>query len=359
MNLTSIENKIKKFERLSFEDGVELFNCSDIVELGRLADLARSLRLKDKHKKDCVYWINNHHLNLTNICEGSCKFCAYSKNKGDLGSFFIPVEEAIEYVKKHISSDVSEIHIVSGLNPDLNLEYYSDLFSGIKNIVSDCHIQALTAVEVEYISKLEGMSIEQVLNTLKNAGLGSLPGGGAEIFAQEIRQKVCPEKISGDRWIEVMYIAHNLGIKSNATMLTGIGENDRQKVEHILKIRELQDKTGGFMSFIPLFCHYENTQLPPMEKQTGVEILRTYAVSRLLLDNIEHLKTFWIQVGISLSQLALHFGADDIDGTVVKEKITHDAGANTSQAMSKEELLYLIKNAGKIPVERGTLYDII
>lgn len=358
MSLKHIEEKIKAEQRLSFEDGIFLFNSTDIVELGRLADMARGMRANPE-KKDYVYWINNHHLNLTNICEGTCKFCAYSKEEGEPGSFFMSVDEAVDYVKKNVHKDVSEIHIVSGINPKLNLQYYKDLFSQIKNIVPDCHIQGLTAVEVNYLAELEGMSPKEVLESLIDSGLGSLPGGGAEIFAPHIREKICPEKISGDRWLEIMEIAHNLGLKSNATMLTGVGESVEDKVDHILKVRDLQDKTGGFMSFIPLFCHYENTKLEPQERQTGIEILRTYAVSRLLLDNVEHLKTFWIQVGIPLAQIALSFGADDIDGTVVKEKITHDAGAKTAQAMSKDELLFLIKNSGKVPVERGTLYDVI
>lgn len=358
MSFKTIEEKIKANQRLNFEDGVFLFNSTDIVALGRLADEARVLR-SESDKKDFVYWINNHHLNLTNICEGTCKFCAYRKKEGDKGSFFIDVDDAIAYVEKNVGSDVSEIHIVSGINPKLNLKYYTDLFKGIKNVVPDCHIQGLTAVEVDYLAKLENMPVEEVLMALIEAGLGSLPGGGAEIFAPEVRGEICPEKISGKRWLEVTEIAHKLGLKSNATMLTGVRESVENKVEHILKIRALQDKTNGFMSFIPLFCHYENTELEPQQKQTGLEILRTYAVSRLLLDNVEHLKTFWIQVGVPLAQIALSFGADDIDGTVVTEKITHDAGAKTAQAMSKDELLHLIENAGKVPVERGTLYDII
>lgn len=358
MTLADIEKKIKSNQRLTFEDGVFLFESNDIVEIGRLADMARVMRTSEE-KKDNVYWINNHHLNLTNICEGTCKFCAYRKKEGQEGSFFYNVDSAVDYVVNNIGADVSEIHIVSGINPKMNLAYYKELFEGIKNTVPDCHIQSLTAVEVDYLAQIESMSVKQVLQELISSGLGSLPGGGAEIFSSEIREKICPEKISGDRWLEVMEIAHGLGLKSNATMLTGVGESIGQKVSHILKVRDLQDKTGGFMSFIPLFCHYENTELEPQERQTGIEILKTYAVSRLLLDNIEHLKTFWIQVGVPLAQIALSFGADDIDGTVVTEKITHDAGAKTAQVMSKDELLYLIKNAGKIPVERGTLYDVI
>lgn len=358
-DLKDIAIKVHKGERLTVDDGIRLFESTDILSIGRLADYARTSRIKDNKQKDYVYWINNHHLNLTNICEGSCKFCAYKKEDGDSGSFLITLEQAEDYIKNKINKNISEIHIVSALNPKFDINYYKKLLELCKKYLPNTHIQAFTAVEIDYIAKISNLTIEQTLIELISSGLGSIPGGGAEIFAPAIREKVCPDKISGDKWLEIMQIAHKLGLKSNATMLTGIGESYRDKIEHMVKVRDLQDKTGGFMSFIPLFCHYENTSLESKTIHTGVDIVKTYAISRLMLDNVEHLKAFWIQVGVPMSQLTLSFGTDDIDGTVVEEKITHDAGAKTSQALSTDELINLIKSAGKIPVERDTLYNTI
>ena len=222
-----------------------------------------------------VYWINNHHLNLTNICEGSCKFCAYRKKENDPEAFFIDLEDAVEYIERKVSRVVSEIHIVSAINPKCDLEYYVKLFKNIKRTLPKTHIQSLTAVEIEYIAKNSGLTIEKTLKKLIDAGLGSLPGGGAEIFSPAIRERVCPEKISGEKWLEVMRIAHSLGLKSNATMLTGIGEASEDKIDHMIKLRELQDKTNGFMAFIPLICHYDNTELDNFNRQQALIFLKT------------------------------------------------------------------------------------
>ena len=353
--------KIASGSRLTFEYGVRLFQSNDVILLGKLADFARVLRLQHagrEQEKDYVYWINNHHLNLTNICEGKCRFCAYRQESEHPKAFFMSLDKALDYIKNNVSKEAKEIHIVSAINSRCNLDYYVELFKQTRQILPNTHIQALTAVEIEYLSRLSGLSVQAVLEKLAEAGLGSIPGGGAEIFAPHIRQQVCPEKIPGEKWLEVMSVAHKGGIKSNATMLTGIGESYEDRLDHMIKIRELQDKTNGFMSFIPLFCHYEGTELKK-QTHTGVEIFKTYALSRLMLDNVPHLKAFRIQVGIPLAQLSLAFGVDDIDGTVVEEKITKSAGAKSSQSISKDELLHLIRNAGKIPVERGTLYNVI
>ncbi len=357
--LEDIATKVFNNERLSKEDGITLFESSDVLSIGYLANFARLNRLQNNEEKDYVYWINNHHLNLTNICEGNCKFCAYKKEKDENGAFLFSIDQAIEHLGKNINKDASEIHIVSALNPKCDLEYYVKLLKACKKELPNIHIQAFTAVEIDYIAKVSALSIKETILELKKAGLGSLPGGGAEIFSSKVREQVCPEKISGQKWLEIMETAHNLGLKSNVTMLTGINESNEDKIDHMLQARALQDKTGGFMSFIPLFCHYENTKLDFKKNHTGVDIIKTYAISRLMIDNIKHLKAFWIQVGVPISQLTTAFGVDDIDGTVVEEKITHFAGAKTSQAMSKNELIKLIKNAGKIPVERDTLYNIL
>lgn len=355
--LNKIEEKINKNQRLLFEDGVNLYKSFDLLQIGSLADLARTKRLQDKDKKDYVYWINNHHLNLTNICDGKCKFCAYRRHKGAKGSFSYSLDEAVEHLKTNVDKRISEIHIVSALNPEYNLEFYVKLFSAFKKILPNAHIQALTAVEIDYIANISGASLNETLKELVNAGLGSIPGGGAEIFAENIREKVCPEKISGQKWLDIMEKAHKLGLKSNVTMLTGIGETPEDKINHMLSVRELQDKTGGFMSFIPLFCHYENTEINPNYKPTGIDMLKDFAISRLMLDNIPHLKAFRIQCGAKIAQASLSFGADDIDGTVIEEKITRMAGSKDSYAMKKEEIEHLITRAGKIPVERDTVYN--
>lgn len=348
--MNDLQQKISNNERLSKEDGLHLYESFDILAIGKLAA---------QKTNDYVYWINNHHLNLTNICEGTCKFCAYRRKDGQEGAFLYTLEKAVEYLKTEVNPNISEIHIVSALNPYWNLENCKTLLKECRKILPNTHIQAFTAVEIDYLAELSNISVGQTLQELKDAGLGSLPGGGAEIFAPRIREKVCPEKISGNKWLEVMKTAHKLGIQSNATMLTGIGETPEDKIDHMLKIRELQDETGGFMTFIPLFCHYENTELPEFQNQTGFETIKDYAIARLMLDNVPHIKAFWIQIGTKLAQVSLAFGVDDLDGTVMEEKITRSAGAKTGTALSKDELIHLIKRAGKIPVERDTVYNIL
>lgn len=343
-----IKEKIYNNQRLSREDGIELYNSNDLLLLGELASY--------KNPGKNVYWINNHHFNISNICEGKCKFCAYRREEGQDGAFIYNFDKAVEYLKK-INKNVNEIHIVSALNPQLNLEFYKKLLSAAKEILPNVHIQALTAVEIDYMARLAGVSIKTALEELISAGLGSLPGGGAEIFAESIRQKVCPEKISGKQWLDIMETAHELGLKSNVTMLTGIGEGHEHKIDHMLSVREVQDRTEGFMAFIPLFCHYENTEISVVNKPTGVEILKEFAIARLMLDNIPHIKAFRIQTGTKLAQISLSFGVDDLDGTVMEEKITRMAGSKDPDALMKEEIEHLIKSAGKVPVERDTIYN--
>jgi aminodeoxyfutalosine synthase len=357
--LADIAKKLLSGERLTKEDGIRLYESFDILSIGAMADFVRKSRLKSSETKDYVYWINNHHLNLTNICEGSCKFCAYKRKEGQDGAFLYTFESAVEYLQNEVNPNVSEIHIVSALNPVWNLENSKALIAECRKILPNTHIQAFTAVEIDYFAKTADISVEEVLQQLKDAGLGSIPGGGAEIFSENIRKEVCPEKISGERWLEIMKAAHKLGINSNATMLTGIGETSEDKIEHMLKIREIQDETGGFMTFIPLFCHYENTELLSGTEFTGFDSVKEYAIARLMLDNVPHIKAFWIQIGTKLAQITLSFGVDDLDGTVMEEKITRYAGATTGTALSKDELIHLIKRAGKIPVERDTVYNIL
>ncbi len=357
--LSEIGEKVAGNRRLSRQDGINLYNSHDILSIGDLADVARVNRLQNLEEKDYVYWINNHHLNLTNICEGKCKFCAYRRQEGQDGAFSYSLDRAVEYLETQVDKSIKEIHVVSALNPRFELTFYKNLFKQCRRILPDTHIQALTAVEVCYIAKISGIEVKEALQELKNAGLGSIPGGGAEIFAENIRQTVCPEKISGQKWLEVMETAHGMGLKSNVTMLTGIGESFEDKIDHMLAVRDLQDKTGGFMSFIPLFCHYENTELSGYSKPKGIDILKEYAVSRLMLDNIPYIKAFRIQIGTKLAQVSLGFGVDDIDGTVIEEKITRMAGSKDAYAIKKEEIEHLITRAGKIPAERDTVYNLV
>ncbi|OGI04182.1 MAG: aminofutalosine synthase MqnE [Candidatus Melainabacteria bacterium GWF2_37_15] len=348
--ITNIKEKIYNNERLTRENGLELYKSNDLLTLGQLASY--------KNPSKNVYWINNHHFNVTNICEGTCKFCAYRRKEGQDGAFIYHIDKAVEYLNK-INKNVKEIHIVSALNPDCNLDFYKKLLEASRRILPNTHIQAFTAVEIDYLAKLENISAEEVLKELISSGLGSLPGGGAEIFAENIRQKVCPEKISGKRWLKIMEIAHKLGLKSNVTMLTGIGETPKDKIDHMLAVRDLQNKTKGFMSFIPLFCHYENTEVSSKNKPTGVEILKEFAIARLMLDNVPHIKAFRIQTGTKLAQISLSFGVDDLDGTVMEEKITRFAGSKDPDALMKEEIEHLITRAGKIPFERDTVYNVV
>lgn len=356
--LNDIANKVINKKRITFDDALRLYESPDILLIGAIADLARKTRAKKEHM-DFAYFIHNHHLNITNICKGNCKFCAYRKEEAAPDAFFLEIKQIEDYLTNNVLPDIKELHIVSAINKKANLKYYIDLFDVCKKILPETHIQGLTAVEIDYLSNLEKTSPEEILTVLTSAGLGSLPGGGAEIFHPTIRSNVCPDKISSDRWLQIMEIAHKLHIKSNATMLTGIGETYFHRVDHMDRIRTLQDNTNGFMTFIPLVCHYENTNLNIPENNTGIDNLKDLAISRIYLDNIPHIKSFWIQLGIKLAQISLAFGVDDLDGTVVKEKISSAAGANSNHQVTRDLLINLIKNASRIPVERDTVYNII
>ena len=356
--LKAIGYKVFPGQRLTKEDAIELFRSDDLFTIGRLAS-----HVAEKKNGRNAYFIVNRHINPTNICVNRCKFCAFSRSKGEEGAYELTIEEIIEKLKDGHGSRVtghgfSEVHIVGGLHPDWPFEYYLNMLSAIKKEFPSIAIKAFTAVEIDYMSKISGLNLEDTLKNLKKSGLDLMPGGGAEIFAEGIRSKLCPEKISGDRWLEVMEIAHNAGIKTNATMLYGHLESIEDRVDHLFKLRDLQDRTGGFQAFIPLSYHPKNTEIGGFYS-SGVDDLKTIAISRLVLDNFEHIKAYWIMLGEKISQVALLFGADDIDGTIIEEKITHSAGAMTEEGMTKEELIHLIKKAGKTPVERDAFYNAI
>lgn len=353
-SLSAIAEKAEKGLRLSKDDGMTLMDSNDILHLGQLANKSR-----ERKSGNYAYFNVNRHINLTNICVSRCKFCAFSRDKGDKDAYTMTVEDVMEVARSARHLGITEFHIVSGLHPDLPFDYYLEVISCLKNVMPEVHIQAFTAVEIDYFSKISGLSAKEVLTRLKDAGLGSLPGGGAEILAHRVREAVCSRKATSEEWLNVMRTAHRLGLKSNATMLYGHVETIEERIDHLLALRELQDETGGFQSFIPLPFHPQNTQLPDFRKPTAFENLKMLAVSRLMLDNFPHVKAFWIMLGLKVAQLSLLFGVDDLDGTVVEEKITHAAGADTDQSISREDLLTLISATGKVPVERDTLYNVM
>lgn len=355
LGLSSIYDILQKAvhgERLSFEDGIRLFKSNDILHIGHIANIVRERKNGNK-----AYYIINRHINYSNICKNRCKFCAFSRDKEEAGSYEMDMEEILEKAIVAVEEGATELHIVGGLHPDIPFDFYIKMIREIHESCPDVHIQAFTAVEIEHLSQIAGLSVRQTLKELKGAGLGSLPGGGAEVFSPKIREQLCPEKLSGEGWLQVMREAHTLGLRSNATMLYGHVETPEDRINHLMKLRELQDETGGFMSFIPLAFHPKNTELSNRSNTMATLDLKVISISRLMLDNFDHIKAFWIMLGIKLSQISLSFGVDDIDGTVQEEKITHAAGAETPEALSVHEIIKLIKEAGREPVERDTLYN--
>lgn len=352
--ISLLEKKIINQESLSQIEALTLAECNDLIYLGQLA---RYVKEKISGKK--VFFNVNRHLNLTNICISRCKFCAFSRDVGEEGAYVLSKDEIIKKVKEALPLGITELHIVSGLHPYLPFSYYLEIIQMLHQEFPEIHLQAFTAVEIDYFAQISGQSIKQVLITLKEAGLGSLPGGGAEIFNAQIRRRICPKKASGKRWLEVMNTAHDLGLKSNATILYGHLEKWPERIEHLLMLRKLQARTGGFQAFIPLPFHPEKTCLKNIHRTHAAEDLKMMALARIILNNIPHIKAFWIMLGLPIAQLSLDFGADDLDGTVIEEKITHAAGAKTEQGISKDKLIEKIKEMGYIPVERDTLYRVM
>lgn len=354
--LRNIAVKVLAGERLNFDEGVRLFQSHDLLTLGWLANLVR-----ERKNADRAWFIVNRHINHTNVCKNECDLCAYYRQDNHPEGYTMTLEEIFSAAESYAAEGISELHIVGGLHPTLPYEYYMDMMRGLRERCPGVHLQAFTMVEIDHIAQMGGRTIHQTLQDLKEAGLGSIPGGGAEVFSPAVREKLCTRKIPGARWLEIARAAHELGIRSNATMLYGHVETVEERVDHLLQLRALQDETGGFLAFIPLAFHPENTKVEERAGSgtTGFDDLKTLAVSRLLLDNFPHIKAFWIMLGSKLAQIALSFGADDVDGTVMEERIFHSAGARTAQAMSRAELVHLIREAGRVPVERDTLYNIV
>ena len=353
MSIELIKEKIHSHKRLTRADGIKLFRSNDLLALGRMADYVA--RRKNGNR---VYFVRNMHINPTNICVNRCKFCAFSRSKGEPGAYEMSIEDILNKARS-AGKGVREFHIVSGLHPDLPFEWYLDMLQALKKEFPKIHLKAFTAVEIDYLSRLSGMSLTDTLLKLKEAGLGSLPGGGAEIFNPTVRNTLCAEKISGKRWLEVIKAAHRIGLKTNATMLYGHIETYEHRIDHLVKLRELQDKTGGFQAFIPLSFHSQNTEIKKSAYTTGFDDLKTLAISRLMLDNIDHIKAYWVMLGEKIAQVSLSFGVDDLDGTVVEERITKAAGGTTDGSMTKDDIVYLIKKAGRKPVERDTVYNVV
>jgi aminodeoxyfutalosine synthase len=352
--LADIAAKLDDGTPLSFDDGVWLYRVPDLCTLGALAN-----RVRERMHGDRTYFNVNFHINATNVCHADCKFCSFARlEPGMPQAYTMSLAEIRDKLVARRDQLVTEIHIVNGLHPDLPWEYYTDTLRVLKAERPDIHLKAYTAVEIHYFAEKYGMTYEAVLRALIEAGLGSLPGGGAEIFADRVRRKICRDKADARQWLEVHRTAHRLGLRTNCTMLYGTVETLEERIEHMLALRELQAETGGFQTFIPLAFHNEHNDFRKLPEPTGVDDLRTYAVGRLMLHNIPHIKAYWVMIGVKTAQIALSFGVDDLDGTVQEEKIYHMAGADTPMALARAELVRLIREAGRVAVERDTLYGV-
>jgi aminodeoxyfutalosine synthase len=355
LGLSDIADKLDAGVRLSFEDGVQLFEAPDLHAVGWLANREREKRHGAK-----TYYNYNLRLEATNVCVASCLFCSFARLRpGDAQAYTLSLEQVFDKLRKRASQPLTEVHVVNGLHPDLPFEYYLDLLRGLKQIRPEIHLKCFTAIEIAFFSDIYGMTDEQVLVALKQAGLDSLPGGGAEIFAERVRKKICHDKADADRYLAIHAIAHRLGLRTNVTMLYGHIETHEERVDHMLRTRALQDETGGLQAFIPLAFHPDNNQMRKLPAPTASDTLRVLAVSRLVLDNVPHIKAFWIATGVEIAQLALWYGADDLDGTVQEEKIYHMAGSRTPLTMTTGAIQHLIRTAGREPLERDTLYNLV
>ncbi len=354
VNLQPIADKVLAGERLNLDDGVTLYNSSDLLAIGYLANHVR----EKLHGKRTHFNVNRH-INPTNVCVASCKLCAFGRKPDAPGAYTMALEEAFRTAGENWTEAVTEFHIVGGLHPDLPFQYYVDLLRGLKERFPSVHLKAFTAVEIAYYAHMTRMTVREILERFMEAGLGSLPGGGAEIFAPAVRRVICDHKIGAHMWLKVHRTAHELGLCSTATMLYGHIESSEDRADHLVQLRNLQDQTKGFQTFIPLAFHPAHTELGKLvewDETSGFMDLKNIAVSRLMLDNFPHIKAYWIMMSPRVAQIALRFGADDLDGTVAEEKIYHDAGAKTPQVMTRQQIVRLIKEAGFEPFERDTLY---
>jgi aminodeoxyfutalosine synthase len=353
--LQTIENKLRAGERLDADDGLALFLEPDLLRLGQLANTVR-----ERLHGDRTYFNVNMRVEVTNVCGASCSFCAFAKlEDGAPGSRTMSHAEAWKTLADFPDPKLTELHMVNGLHPGLPFEWYEELLRGWKRVRPEVHLKCFTGVEIHFFAEKFGLTHRQVLERLRAAGLGSLPGGGAEIFHPEVRTRIAPDKATGDQYLAVHRTAHQLGMPTNVTMLYGHIETFEHRVDHLLQLRALQDETKGLQCFIPLAFHNENNSLQKLPEPTAVDDLRTIAVSRLLLDNVPHVKAYWVSMGVDTAQIALRFGADDLDGTIVHESIYHSAGSRVPMGLTRDQLVRLIREAGRVPVERDTQYRVV
>jgi aminodeoxyfutalosine synthase len=349
--LKPILDKVQAGARLSYEDGITLYRSPDILTVGYMANLVR-----ERLHGNVTYFNVNRHINPTDVCVASCRLCAFGKRAKDPKAYTMSLDQVWTRAAEGWSESITEFHIVGGLHPELTLDWYCEMLRGLKERFPEVHLKAFTMVEIAYLAQRSKITIKETIQKLIDAGVDSLPGGGAEIFSERVRRIICDHKIDGNQWLETARLAHRMGLKSNCTMLYGHLETEQDRVDHLVKLREVQDDTKGFVTFIPLAFHPDNTPLEHIPRTTGFMDIREIAVARLMLDNIPHIKAYWIMMTPAIAQIAQRFGANDIDGTVVEERIYHDAGATTTQGMRRGELLRLIREAGREPVERDTAY---
>jgi aminodeoxyfutalosine synthase len=350
--LEGIYSKVKQGSRLSMEDGICIYETLDLLGLGMIAHHVRCRLHGSK-----AFYVYNQHLNYTNICKNRCRFCAYAKDDGEKDAYAWSMAEIEKRLVERIEEPVAELHIVGGLNENLDFDYFIDLLKTVKRIRPKACIKAFTCVEIDYLSNLSGLSLEETVGQLKAAGLEMMPGGGAEVLNERVHDALFPKKIGHDRWLEIVRTVHRAGIKTNATMLYGHIETLEERVAHLISLRELQDETQGFSAFIPLAFHSQNTQLAHLPPTTAVDDLKNVAAARLMLDNFPHIKAYWVMIGESLAQVALNFGADDLDGTIIEERITHTAGAKSAKGLTQEQMEGMIRSAGFEPVQRDSFYN--
>jgi aminodeoxyfutalosine synthase len=350
--LCAIEETVRGGGRLGFEDGVFLMRAPALHRIGRLAN-----EVRERLHGNRAYFVVNRHLNPSNFCVYDCKFCAFFRRANDPSGYRMSLDDVRRLVRDEFEPELTEVHIVGGIDPKLPYSYFVDLLRCIKDERPDLHLKAWTMIEIEWMARISGRSIEEVLDDLLAAGLGSCPGGGVEVLSDRVHREIFPDKLSPAQWLDVARRVQRHGVRMNATMLYGHIESDEELVRHMVRIRELQDETRGFMTFIPLAFHPAHTELAHLPGPTGAQDLRTLAVARLLVDNIEHLKTYWIMQGLGVAEVALRYGADDIDGTVVDEKITHDAGATSPFGVTRAGLVRLIRDSGREPWQRDTTYS--
>ena len=347
----SIIEKLEKNERLEYEDAIKLYD----LDLFTLATYANKIRINRHGKK--TYFNINRHINPTNICKDVCQFCAYSASRKNPHQYTMSHEEILEIVKNSSKNNIKEVHIVSAHNPHTGLKWYMDVFKLIKENYPNIHVKALTAAEIHFLSTEYKLSYQEIIDMMIENGIDSMPGGGAEIFDEKVRKRICGGKVTSAQWLEIHKLWHQKGRKSNATMLFGHIESREHRIDHILRLRNLQDETGGFNAFIPLVYQTENNYLKVKEALTGQEILKTYSIARILLDNIPNIKAYWATSTVKLALIAQEFGANDVDGTIEKEAIQSAAGAKSANGIAQSEFVELIKNSGFIPVERDSIYN--